>query len=135
MSPLGSRSPQAFRSFFPMTPDPFNALLSNTMSGGTWLVSGLGSSQSLAPAEEPGYVRVRSEVIFEYERAILELRRELSHYRQLLSTVTGTESPEQQMALERTGHMSASAADALDSVLTARIPDAARFTDFEGGEL
>jgi hypothetical protein len=115
--------------------DAFNPFFVVTMGGGTSLAHLTPASRSFGPPELREYVTIRTEVIYQYERTILELRQELLHYKRLLSR-----DPRHAEHVDVYGGESYSALDAtstalVNSILTSRTPPSATFTDFEEGEL
>ncbi len=112
--------------------DPFDDLLTQSTGGGTCLL--LGTAYCLGEQKQTStssYVAVPIDVIFEYERKILELRRALSHYRDLLSELR-SEKPcvEEGFMQDPVVPLNASSINLVNSILAARIPPTATFTDF-----
>jgi hypothetical protein len=115
--------------------DPFTSLFSATMAGGTWLVSSVPMMERGALDELAGYVTVPVDVILQYERTILELRREVLHYKDLLSRSIHPEPYEELGEPEPNPRANSASTRILNSILEARIPKSAAFAEFEDGEL
>lgn len=116
--------------------DPFEDFFTTTMAGGTSLVAPGSIIGPQATGEFGDLVTVTTDVILEYERTILELRRELHHYKRLLSRfLPRPEVEEAYVEREAVRPMDAASVRVLNSILTAKIPRSATFLDFEEGEL
>jgi hypothetical protein len=114
----------------------FDSFLNFTMAGGTALVASAMPWGGLALASLPDYVSVRLDFILQYERTILELQRELLHYRRLLSRfMEQTEVSAEGPGLETVVRLDAQSIRVLNSIITARVPERGAFLDFEEGEL
>lgn len=114
--------------------DPTVVILNSTMMGGTSLLEPAIRSGTPTMDDLSEYVAVRLEEILEYERTILELQRELLHYKRLLAkhlpqTEVGEEYSRPVLPLDP------ASVRVIDSVLAASVPRSAIFTDFEEGEL
>lgn len=115
--------------------DPFTSLFSATMAGGTWLVGCPPRTERGGLDQLAGYVRVRTDVILQYERTILELRCELLHYKGLLSRLIHPQPYEEVVEPEPNPGTNIASTRILNSILEARIPKAATFAAFEDAEL
>jgi hypothetical protein len=115
--------------------EAFNPFFVVTMGGGTSLAQLTPPARAFVSADRQDYVTIRMEVIYQYERTILELRQELLHYKRLLSRPLRHEDHVEVYGSESYSALDAASTALVNSILTARIPPSATFTDFEEGEL
>lgn len=115
--------------------EAFSAFFVVTMGGGTSLAYLTPAARAFVSTERPDYVTIRAEVIYQYERTILELRHELLHYKHLLSPQMRHENRIEAYENESYSALDAASTALVNSILTSRIPPSATFTDFEEGEL
>jgi len=105
------------------------------MPGGTALISGT-LSGNLAAKRMNDFVSVRTEVILEYEQTIAELRKQLLHYRRLVSELLGSVEPHEEYEQPTAViPMDPASIRVINSITQARIPASATFRDFDEGEL
>ncbi len=105
-----------------------------TMAGGTALLRPELTGFALGTGDTSEYVAVRAEEILEYERTIVDLQRELLHYRRLLARHLQETEMAQEYS-EPVVPLDAASVRVVDSILAARASASATFTDFEEGEL
>ena len=110
--------------------DPTEFLLDTTGNVGTTLI---GVPQRGQSATE--YLLVSGDVIFEYERQIADLRRELSHYRRLLASLLAPAEFAGEFDHQPVIPLDPASTHVVNSIIDARIPVDATFRDFEEGEL
>jgi hypothetical protein len=116
--------------------DPISLFFDTTMAGGTALtgttVFRSGSVDQRFEDNATGWM----EVIVEYERKIIELRRELSHYKKLVSQLLGPGvSQDEYDQPTAVVFMDAISVRVINSIVKARVPDSAIFRDYDEGEL
>lgn len=106
-------------------------------SSGTTLVSGAVQNDLVIGESEPtgAYMLVSPDVIYQYERRIAELQRELLHYRRMVARlfVAGLRSEEYEP--DPILPLDTASTRLINSVIDARIPSEAIFLDFQEGEL
>ena len=119
----------------PTVLDPISVFFDTTMPGGTALISGT-LSGNLAAKRMNDFVSVRTEVILEYEQTIAELRKQLLHYRRLVSELLGSVEPHEEYEQPTAViPMDPASIRVINSITQARIPASATFRDFDEGEL
>lgn len=102
----------------------------NTVGAGTTLIV---SQAGVQPATLIG---VSVDVILEYERTILNLRRELIHYKRLMAQKLPERSTEDEYSdLPNPTRMDSASINLVNSIFAARIERNATFTDFQEEEL
>ncbi len=111
--------------------DPFELLLTSTMVGGTSLLAPRSALARLSAGEMPTYVSVQLEVILDYERTILELRRELLHYRRLLAQLQQQGRSEEYLELRQSTPLNAASIRLLNSIITSPSATQSSYQDFE----
>lgn len=110
--------------------------LDTTMWGGTSIYTGLASQMSYALGWQEEYIMLSADVVLEYERRLVALRRELVHYKRLVADLLGSKQ-----ALDEYGEirpvipMDQQSADLITSIVKAQIASSATFRDFEEEEL
>jgi hypothetical protein len=119
----------------PTSLDPISVFFDTTMPGGTALISGT-LRDPIPSSRFDDFVAVRTEVILEYEQTISELRKQLLHYKQLVSQLIAPTNPredyEQPFAVVP---IDPASVRVINSIVQARIPSSATFRDFDEGEL
>jgi hypothetical protein len=129
------RSPSGTVFLGQQTANPFTAVVNTTMAGGTSLIAlGVNEYSSVAHGYPSDYVAVRVEEILEYERTILELQRELLHYKRLLAKAAPAVDAVEEYPMPVVP-LDVASTRLINSILSAQVPPSATFTDFEEGEL
>ena len=116
--------------------DSTHFLFDTTIEGGTGMLVG-----TVVTAAPPGFssaqfIAIKAEALFEYERTIIELRRELLHYKAMVDELLGFskrredyDSPHVVVPIDQ------ETVRIVNSVVQAQIPSSATFREFEEGEL
>lgn len=116
--------------------DTFDFYFGSTMAGGTSLVELGASAAQLMQHDVTDYITIRTDVILEYERTINDLRRELLRYKRLLNQVLAPAEPTDTLAdAYPVTPLDIASVRVVNSILSARVPPSATFTDFDEGEL
>jgi hypothetical protein len=106
-------------------------LLLSPTAGGGWSAY-VTAADALATGEYSSLVTVRADVIVQYEWAILRLRREVQHYKNLLSQfLPPSEVPDEYGQREPDIPLDAASTRLLGSILAAHIPESATFVGFD----
>jgi hypothetical protein len=123
------------RTHVPLGPDPITLLFDTTMTAGTTLFAGMLNEARLNPSQPTDYMLVNADIILEYERTIAELRRELLHYRRLVSELRGLSAfGDDYDAARPVTPLGQSSTRLVDSIVRAHIPNSASFKEFDEGE-
>jgi hypothetical protein len=113
----------------------WNDLLVSPAVGGAWSAY-VTAADALATGEYSSLVTVRADVIVQYECAILRLRQEVLHYKNLLSQfLQSSEALDEYGQPQLDVPPNAASARVVNSILAARIPDSATFVGFDQEEL
>lgn len=114
---------------------PYDFYFGSTMVGGTSLVAHQYQPELEMSPDFADYVTAKMELIIEYERTILELQRELLHYKRLVTRwALETGQPDDDAAIQPASRMDLASARIINSIVSARIPPTATFFGIEDGD-
>ena len=114
--------------------DTLDLRFNMTMAGGTSL-AGLSQNYLRQPAAAE-YLLIAADAVFEYERTINELRRRLLWYEAVIAAFRRQSSPSDEYEeFPPVIPMNAPSVRLIDSIVSARVPNSATFTEFDEGEL
>ena len=122
------------RTYPPLGCDPIALFFDNTI-GGTTLVGAM--QEEFSPGYDPtgACVVISSDVIYEYERRIAELRLEVLHYKRMVARLMPAVRPSEDYEAFPVMPLDGASTRLVNSILEAQIPSDAMFRDFEEGEL
>ena len=116
--------------------DPFAAFFDATMPGGTSLIGPLVVGNTLPMQTANNYLSTWADVIFEYERTLADLRRELLHYKRLVGHLLGPgEMKEEYQLADAVIPIDDASIRVVNSIVRANVPPSATFRDFNDEEL
>jgi hypothetical protein len=118
------------------TSDSMHFLFDTTIEGGTSASQGAVSTAALAGFSASQWITVKADAILQYERAIIELRRELLHYKEMVTALLGSSGDySEYQGSSVVVPLDKESITLVNSVVRANIPPSATFKDFEEGEL
>lgn len=116
--------------------DSTHFIFDTTIEGGTGMLAGTVIAAAPFGFSSAQFIAIKAEALLEYERTIIELRRELLHYKAMVDELLGYskgredyDSPQVVVPIDQ------ETVRIVNSVVEAQIPSSATFKEFEEGEL